>query len=56
MIGKKNINSLKIINDTAERAVKLMEEYIVTLTSDENQKQFIRIKMCSRTSENLPKL
>ncbi|KAL4089004.1 hypothetical protein QTP88_024082 [Uroleucon formosanum] len=39
--GKKIINSLKIVNDTAERAVKLMEEYNFTLTLDEEQKQFI---------------
>ncbi|CAI6370256.1 unnamed protein product [Macrosiphum euphorbiae] len=39
--GKKIINSLKIVNDTAERAVKLMEEYNSTLTLDEEQKQFI---------------
>jgi len=38
---KKIINSLKIVNDTAERAVKLMEEYNSTLTLDEEQKQFI---------------
>lgn len=39
--GKQIINSLKIVNDTAERAVKLMEEYNSTLTLDEEQKQFI---------------
>ncbi|KAE9527867.1 hypothetical protein AGLY_012691 [Aphis glycines] len=39
--GKKIINSLKIVNDTAERAVRLMEEYNSTLTLDEEQKQFI---------------
>jgi len=39
--GKKNINSLKIVNDTVERAVKLMEQYNAILTLDEDQKQFI---------------
>jgi len=35
------INSLTIINDTAERAVKLMEDFNATLTLDEEQKQFL---------------
>lgn len=38
---KKTINSLIIVNDTTKRAMKLMEEYNVTLTLDEDQKQFI---------------
>lgn len=34
------MNSLKTVNDTAERAVKLIEEYNAT-KMDEDQKQFI---------------
>lgn len=37
------MNSSKTVNDTVERAVKLMEEYYkATLTLDENQKQYIQ--------------
>lgn len=39
--GKDIINSLKVVNDTAERGVKLMEEYNNKFTKDEEQKQFL---------------
>ena len=41
MNAKNIINSLTIINDTAERAVKLMEDFNETLTLDEQQTQFL---------------
>lgn len=36
------INSLTIINYTAERAVKLMEDFNETLTLNEQQKQYVQ--------------
>lgn len=37
--GEKIVKSLRVVNDTAERAVKLMEDYHGLLTKDENQKK-----------------
>jgi len=39
--GRKIINSLRVVNDTAERGVKLMEEFNSKFTNDESQKQFV---------------
>lgn len=39
--GLRKVKNLKIVNDTAERAVCLMEKYNDILTRDEDQKQFI---------------
>lgn len=39
--GKNLINSLKVVNDTAERAVKLMEDFNESLTINEEQKQYV---------------
>lgn len=41
LAGLKVVKSLKIVNDTAERAVHLMESYSNILTKDEDQKQYI---------------
>jgi hypothetical protein len=38
IIGKQIINSLKVVNDTAERGVKLIEEYNKKFTKNEEQK------------------
>ncbi|KYN07690.1 hypothetical protein ALC62_01338 [Cyphomyrmex costatus] len=35
------VKKLKVVNDTAERAVKLIEDYNPCLTKNEEQKQFI---------------
>lgn len=35
------VNRLAVVNDSAERAVKLMEDYNKVLTKDEQQKQFL---------------
>jgi hypothetical protein len=43
--GRKIINSLRVVNDTAERGVKLMEEFNSKFTYDESQKQFI-LQVC----------
>ncbi|XP_029347904.1 uncharacterized protein LOC115034697 [Acyrthosiphon pisum] len=39
--GKHIINSLKVVNDTAERGVKLIEEYNKKFTKNEEQKQHV---------------
>jgi len=41
MNAKNIINSLTIINDTAERAVKLMEDFNASLTLNEEPKQYV---------------
>lgn len=41
ILGKKLVDGLKIVNDSAERGVKLMEEYNNKHTKNENQKQFL---------------
>lgn len=39
--AKRTIDSLQIVNDTAERGVKLMEDFNDKFTKNENQKQFL---------------
>lgn len=39
--AKSKIFSLKAVNDTAERAVKLMQDFHGLITADEEQKQFL---------------
>ncbi|XP_050066221.1 uncharacterized protein LOC126555325 [Aphis gossypii] len=39
--GKELIKSIKIVNDTAERGVKLMAEFNEALTVNEEQKQYV---------------
>ncbi|CAI6372529.1 unnamed protein product [Macrosiphum euphorbiae] len=39
--GQQIIRSLKVVNDTAERGVKLMEEFNEKITKYEDQKQFL---------------
>jgi len=41
MNAKNIINSQTIINDTAERAVKLMDDFNASLTLYEEQKQYV---------------
>ncbi|KAK0066783.1 Protein FAM192A [Biomphalaria pfeifferi] len=38
---KQRINDLRVVNDTAERGVKLFEDYNRLLTKNEKEKQFI---------------
>jgi len=38
---KNRIKKLWVVNDTAERAVKLFEEFNTLLTNDEEEKQFL---------------
>ncbi|KAI8442258.1 hypothetical protein MSG28_005828 [Choristoneura fumiferana] len=39
--GKKRVKNLRVVNDTAERGVKLFEEYNKLLTKNEEEKQII---------------
>lgn len=39
--AKKKVFSLKAVNDTAERAVKLMQAFHGLITAQEEQKQFL---------------
>lgn len=39
--AKRRISRLKVVNDTAERAVKLMQDFNGLITTDEEQKQFL---------------
>ena len=48
LVGKKKIDALKIVNDTAERGVKLMEEFGTKFTKNETQKQFL-LQVCTLT-------
>lgn len=54
--GEKIVKSLRVVNDTAERAVKLMEDYHGLLTKDENQKKKIHSAVRSGAQKNLHKL
>ena len=39
--GLEIVNTFRVTNDTAERGVKLMEEYNMVLTKNEDQKQYV---------------
>jgi len=39
--GKKFVNNLRIVNDVAERGVKLMEDYNKLISKNEEQKQYL---------------
>jgi hypothetical protein len=40
-IGKQIIKSLKVVNDSAEKGIKLIEEYNHKFTKNEKQRQFV---------------
>jgi len=39
--GRERIKALRVVNDTAERGVKLFEEYNQIITRDEEEKQLL---------------
>ena len=41
MEAKKKIFSLKAVNDTAERAIKLMQDFHGKITANEEQEQYL---------------
>lgn len=41
MEAKKQVSFLKAVNDTAERSVKLMQDFHGLITAEEEQKQFL---------------
>lgn len=51
--GLNVVKRLKVVNDTAERAVHLMEEYNNILTRDEDQKQYI-LQIVSEYRKSFP--
>jgi len=40
-LAKQHIDSLAVVNDRAERAVKLMQDYNSSITTNEEQKQYL---------------
>ena len=40
-LAKKYVNSLAVVNDRAERAVKLMQDFNSSITTNEEQKQYL---------------
>lgn len=47
--GKRKIKALHVVNDTAERGVKLFEEYNHLITNDEEEKQLLlQVVECNR--------
>ena len=39
--GRERVHKLRVVNDTAERGVKLFEEFNKLITNDEQEKQFL---------------
>lgn len=39
--GKEKVNVLRAVNDTAERAVKLVKDFHGLITAEEEQKQYL---------------
>lgn len=39
--ARRRLSRLKVVNDTAERAVKLMQDFNGLITAEEEQKQFL---------------
>ncbi|KAG8171084.1 hypothetical protein JTE90_014265 [Oedothorax gibbosus] len=39
--GKNIVRNLRVVNDTAERGVKLIQDYSDTIRKDEKQKQYL---------------
>ena len=52
--AKKKFYSLKAVNDTAERAVKLMKDLYGKITAKEEQKQYLLRCVQERTQKILP--
>ena len=51
--GLRIVNNLQVINDVAERGVKLTQEYINILTIQEDQKQYL-IQVVSEYKSKYP--
>ena len=51
MEAKRRVRCLKVINDTAERAVKLIQDFHGLITAEEEQKQFLL--RCVQEHKNL---
>ena len=51
--AKERISRLRVVNDTAERGVKLFEDFNNLLTNDEQQKQFV-LQVVERNRKSIP--
>ena len=51
--AKKIVNGFKVVNDTAERGVKLIQDFNSCLTKDEEQRQFL-LQVVSECRKNFP--
>lgn len=51
--GQRMVNNLKVVNDMAERGVKLITDYNQLLTKDEQQKQYV-LQVVSRCRQLYP--
>ena len=38
---KKQVKNLRVVNDTAERGIKLIQDYNLSITKNEEQKQYL---------------
>ena len=55
-IGLEIIKKLKVVNDTAERGVKLMEDYNKILSRSPEEKQYILQKLFHNIGKNTPRV
>lgn len=51
--GKKLVNNLHVVNDIAERGVKLIEDYNKLMTKNEDQKQYL-LQVVSEYRQRFP--
>ena len=51
--AKKIVNGFKVVNDKAERGVKLIQDFNSCLTKDEEQRQFL-LQVVSECRKNFP--
>lgn len=52
-VGLDLVKNLRVVNDNAERAIKLVEEYNDKLTKKEDQKQFL-LQIIEEYKRNVP--
>lgn len=50
--AQRKVSSLKAVNDTAERAVKLMQDFHGLITAEEEQKQFL-LRLCNSIESSI---
>lgn len=55
LAGKKVVRGLKVVNDTAERGIALIQSFNNSITADEEQKQFL-LQVVEENRRDLPNL